>query len=344
MDRKIAVARAAALEKVERMLKDLRLRGLSEEALQEFVCMNAGDHWEEFFEALFGYEAKLAARTEFVTGGKPRPKFAAWREPLIRSIDKLQQLRREAKERAHLQKIEQKNLEAQGVSASEAKQQAEAVAEAMVQKAAEIKKEAPAPVLEETAMELKKDEETTTPSVKRKAPAPKRVNVQDLMQVAEAPKKAPPRPRIDMEDRLNTLFGPSVRFVISAVLLLISLYWMSSNRLLPSSTNFDEGGTYSSIWARMKDAKPLAIPAVPEIVMQALCSVNALAAGTLLLLSAMWFSWKIGSAQILATIIMVIGPVLGVVPELFGLTPQIFCLVIGAGISVLGFLFGRDTV
>ncbi|MBY0231467.1 MAG: protein kinase, partial [Gemmataceae bacterium] len=61
MDKPIAAKRVAALDKVDRMLKTLRLRGLSEEALEEFVAKYAGDHWEEFYEALFGYEKKMQA-------------------------------------------------------------------------------------------------------------------------------------------------------------------------------------------------------------------------------------------------------------------------------------------
>jgi serine/threonine protein kinase len=160
LDKRITAERAESLEKVERMLKTLRLRGLSEEALQEFVGQYAGDRWEEFFEALFGYEAKLAARARWA--GKPRSKFAAWREPVVAWIDALQKRRQEAKERAHLQTIEQKNLEAQGVSAGEAKARAEQAAEAMVAKAAEIKQAVP--VAEATV--APEQAEATVPVVK----------------------------------------------------------------------------------------------------------------------------------------------------------------------------------
>src|SRR5947209_15995664 len=118
------------------------MRGLSEEALQEFVCRFSGNRWEEFFEALFGYEAKVAARVTYDMGVKTRlPKYAGWRDPIIRWIDRYQRARQEERQRQHLQQIEQNNLIAQGVDAGQAQAQAERVADAMVQKAAEIKQQ-----------------------------------------------------------------------------------------------------------------------------------------------------------------------------------------------------------
>ena len=44
------------------MLKAMRLKGLEEEKLRQFVCKYSENRWEEFYEALFGYEAKMRAR------------------------------------------------------------------------------------------------------------------------------------------------------------------------------------------------------------------------------------------------------------------------------------------
>jgi hypothetical protein len=104
----------------------MRLRAVPEAALQQFVCKYAGEHWEAFYEELFGYESKMLAREKWGKGsaigakggaskgdkGRPRPKYAAWRDPIIAWIDDKQKARREAKERKHIAKLELASLKA----------------------------------------------------------------------------------------------------------------------------------------------------------------------------------------------------------------------------------------
>ena len=54
--------RQVPIAQAEALFKSMRLRGLDEEALRQFVCKYSGNRWEEFYEALFGYEAKIQAR------------------------------------------------------------------------------------------------------------------------------------------------------------------------------------------------------------------------------------------------------------------------------------------
>ncbi len=333
IDLRLQKERAKSVDKVEKMLRTLRIRGLSEEALHEFVAKYAGEHWEEFFEALFGYEAKLAARTQFGLGPKgPRPRFAAWRDPLVRAIDRYQRARQEARERKHLQAVEQKNLVAQGVSKDEARAQAEAVAEAMVQKAAELKKEIDMTVAEEKGVTL----------TESKPRPPRRVNVQELFVVAAEPPKRTVRPGVALERMLNRVFSSSLRFLLGAALLLGFLYWLHVNQSIPTT---QEGATdpeaYKQIWARMQSGKmePLKIPFVGEY----LSTLNAGVAGLLLILSANWLYWRIGLLVLLGAAIMVIGPAMGLIPALGPLTPSLSCLAVGAAVALLGFLFGRGT-
>src|SRR5262249_59071150 len=59
VERRLVAERAPALEKVQKLLRNLRLRGVQEEALMQFVCKYAGERWEEPFESLFGYDMLL---------------------------------------------------------------------------------------------------------------------------------------------------------------------------------------------------------------------------------------------------------------------------------------------
>jgi serine/threonine protein kinase len=411
VDRKIAVQRAAALDKVEHLLRTLRMRGLSEEALQEFVCRFSGNRWEEFFEAMFGYEAKLSARAAYYSGPKTRlPKYAGWRDQVIRWIDAYQRARQEARERQHLQQIEQNNLVAQGVDASQAKAQAERVAEVIVQKAAEIKQQEAAikpPALDVTVAPEQAAHDATAARAAQ-AP-PKRINVQEMVEVISEPMAMPARRRGGLGELIGFVFGGGVRFAVGAVLLVGCLFWLHSRHLLPGSTTLDDPLVYESIWKRAKSAAPLGTPAsvqltdrsvtalreenVPEevteklaglkekefksrqefidelgkvltqdelerfqrdilkvvepptaanAVLRALSSFNAGVAGILLILSAIWRSWKMGLLQLVAAAIIVIGPVAGA-PGMGPLTPSLLSLATGFGLSVLAFFVGRDT-
>ena len=57
-----AKAQEAPLDDARGLLKALRLQGLEEDAVRQFVCKFSGPYWEQLYEALFGYEALLAAR------------------------------------------------------------------------------------------------------------------------------------------------------------------------------------------------------------------------------------------------------------------------------------------
>ncbi|MFQ3591799.1 MAG: protein kinase [Gemmataceae bacterium] len=343
LDKRIADQRREPLAKAEAMLKTLRLRGLSEEALQEFVADFAGDCWEEFFEELFGYEAKQKMRPRFAA--KPRSRHAAWREPIVAWIDTVQKARQEAREKAHLQRIEQKNLEAQGLSANEAKARAEQVAQAMVAAAAEIKN---APVALELERTVAPEASEVVASKVKKAPPPRRVNVAQLIQVVEQPRPTVPAVGLRMDRLLAAPFGGGPRLVLACILLVCSGFWAWSNNLVPGSDSLDQSNTWISKYNEAKkkvgEVPMLSSLPIPDLVKKSLFSVGALAAGILLLCSTLWFSWKIGLMQYLASAILLLGPSLGYLPEsLMGLDPTDVSLIAGGVVSLLGLLFGRDT-
>ena len=142
LDRKIAADRREPLDHVEQMLKSMRLQGLEEDALRHFVCKYSGQQWEAFYEALLGYEAKIAARERWGQGerGAARPRHRAWRDSLIRWIDARQEARRQQRERKHLQAVEEQGFQAAGLDAAQARRKAEQAAAALVSKAARTRK------------------------------------------------------------------------------------------------------------------------------------------------------------------------------------------------------------
>jgi hypothetical protein len=127
---------------VENMLRQMRLRGLDEASLRQFVCRYSGNDWEEFYEALFGYEAKLRARELWGSAGernRNRRRFAAWRDPIIRWIDRRQAARREARQRKLIQSVEARALAAGGMDESEAQELARESALRVMDSAAKLR-------------------------------------------------------------------------------------------------------------------------------------------------------------------------------------------------------------
>ena len=93
------------------------------------------------FEAVFGFEAKLAARAVLLRGGSAgvREKFAPWREPLVYLIDRAEVARKEARERAVLERVECDRLNAAGVTGAAAEARAAAAANALIVQANAIR-------------------------------------------------------------------------------------------------------------------------------------------------------------------------------------------------------------
>ena len=130
-DRAIAAERRESLDQCATLLRRMRRHGLDEEELRQFTAKHGGMHWEEFFEALFGYEAKLGARALLLrgVGAGTRERYAGWREPILHLIDRVEKTRREQRERKLLEGIERARLLAAGMDAGSADAAAERTAD-----------------------------------------------------------------------------------------------------------------------------------------------------------------------------------------------------------------------
>jgi serine/threonine protein kinase len=335
IDRRLAAQRAEPLADAERMFKQMRLKGLEEDALRQFVWKFGGPRVEEFYEALFGYEAKLAARMWVNPSEERRPKakFAAWREPIIRWIEARQEQRRLARERAVLQKLEEKRLKAEGASEAEAKEQAANVAEAMVEQAAEIKKAEKAERAE-LAQGLERTqigEAGATVAVRPAARPPRKLNIKQMADAAaKAKKPSKPVPKIrPIKLVVNLLFGGQTRFILGAVLLAGGLLWMNQNGVFSNPSGNSLGLLLNP------PAKPLNLPGLPEAVGNLFKGGNAAIAGLILIGSSVLGG--AGLFYLASAVVAVFGP--GFIPE--GLVPfpaHLVSLALAGVLAVLGFL------
>ena len=351
LDRKVEDERSEALDRTEEMLRSMRLHGLEEQTLRQFVCKYSGEQWEEFYETLFGYEAKITARDLWGRGdrGRLRKKYAAWRDPIIQWIDSKQQSRRAEREKRLLQKIEEKGLEAQGVNLMTARRRAHRAAEAMVTMAAEIKEASRQPAA------LKVEKPSIGQALRHAAEKPEEVLV-DHEHGLYGPRTDGP---------LGTILGPKPRFLAGVVLAGACLLWMHQNDMLTqenlkaASKTAQELASQGKELARKavktKDANfikdidttkisvettgktPLKFPFLPaNIASRFFNNYNALAAGLILILSSFFAGVRMSAFAIPAAVITFAGPTLGV-PGL----NQTISILAGSGIAVAGWFFGR---
>lgn len=353
-DKKLEAERRDAVEKTEEMLKSMRLHGLDEDALRQFVCKYSGERWEEFYETLFGYEAKMAARDRWgrAEQGRLRPRFGAWRDPIVRWIDAKQQARREARERRLLQKIEEKGLEARGVNLLTARRQARRAAEAMVMMAAEIKEVDRQP-------HAVRGQRIAIGQALRDAAAKPEMVLNEREQGLIGPRTDGP---------LNLILGPGPRFLAGALLLTGCLFWMHQNQLLTKEKLDEATATAKQLSAKAqavatevvksKDApdfnhvqktfaevelpkvpdqsRPLKLPLVPQKITSLFNSFHPGVAGLILLFSSLFRGVKIGLFAIPGAAIAWLGTVY--FPSLSPWIPPSLGLLLGG----LGVIFGRS--
>jgi hypothetical protein len=313
LDRRLELERQPALDGCEKLLRRLRAQGLDEETLRLFVAKFAGRHWEEFFEALFGFDAKMEARAVLMRGefAGPRERHAAWREPLIALVERVERGRREAREQNLLAAVEQARLQAAGLAEPEAEHRARTAAAAMVRQADKIRQ-----------AEAERVRVGPAPPSTPSGPVP----VASLTRGTSNPDFAFGPPPASKSTRLIALVvGPHVRAALAAVLLAGCGLWAFQNGLLPGAA-IDAVGS----------ATPLAVAGVPDSLTAWIDSFNAGLAG-LLLLGSLCYRGNTMSALVL------LGAAVAVVGHRFGIRPveplrgDHVALMLGSVFALIGF-------
>jgi serine/threonine protein kinase len=369
LDQQIAQQRAAPIAETEKLIKSMRLQGLEEQALRQFVCKYSGRRWEEFYEALFGYEAKLAAR-EWVRGeaGKGREKFAAWREPVVRWIEARQQARHEAQQRKHLKAVEAKALKAKGMAAAEAEQKAGQMAEKLVATAAEIKAEikkeatraaTAAPTRAAAAAPTQAvAPEATQAYVPGQATAP-RSSMKDLLATAQNPETAytgtetKPRSFNPAAFVFGQLLGAKVRFVLGAALVAGCLMWIHQNDLIKweklqalgqqiaQKKELQGANLGEMVETQATEIKPLQLPMVPAFLTDLFDSFNPGVAGLILLISGFFRGWRMSLLVLPGAALAFLGHRCGV-PDVGPVAAPYVSMAGGLVLALLGFIFLRE--
>jgi serine/threonine protein kinase len=342
IDRDLVRQRNEPLARMQQLLKSLRLKGVDEAALHQFVAKYSGQHWEEFFEALFGYEAKIAARKQWgkSDAGRERPRFRPWRDWFVRWIDGRIAAWREVRDRRHFQALEEKSLQAQGMDLITARRRAHLVTEAILDVAAETRASAV-------------DATPATPADPALAAAKKRMKIKSMLADAKRGAYEAKRNRLARTalSPLAIVLGPKVRFALGCLLITGCALWARQNGLATQEnlesvrsaveTSVQEQSASSLAGAAkalgQQQTSPLAIPVVGPY----LSSFNAAVAGIVLVLLGMFRGWKMSLFALPAAAVMVAGSALGI-PALVPLANvHVTSLAIGLVIAVVGVLLGQ---
>lgn len=252
IDAMLARDREKSLIEIETMLRTMRNRGMDESVLRQFVCQNSGSKWEEFYETLFGYEAKMQTRKQWGQGesSRPRRKFGAWRDPLIRLFDRRRTSRQAADQRRVLQTVELNSLLARGVAADVAPKQAAENVKQWIESAGRLKNAAPRRAAA-LFPDIKLPSYAPTPSAAAAAPAgpaqiidvikdvsAELISESDLEEVPEESDEFE-REHLSWFQRrfgspIDLLIGRQVRFVLAIAILLGFAFWWRQNKVDPA--------------------------------------------------------------------------------------------------------------
>jgi len=302
--------RREPIERIQDMLKTMRLRGLDEETLRRFIAERCGPRWAALQNALFGYEEHLIALQRWgrAEWERPRPKLAVWRDAALAWTEAQLQARQQARARRYLQQVEEQSLKAQGMGFFEARRHARRVADALVAQAGELH-EASLRASRAVMESLASDESRQRIFQKLRAAAEQPEQLLDSMERGLLARRS--------AESLNSLIGPRARFIAAVVLLLGYLIWMYQNSVETPDT----------------PPKPLWVPLVPSLLTGIFRDVNSGVAGLILMASALVPGWRISLMVIPAAVIALLGTTFGL--------PGSLSLAAALALAALGFFLGR---
>jgi tRNA A-37 threonylcarbamoyl transferase component Bud32 len=343
IDIQLAEDRKEPLQQTEQMLKEMRLRGLDENSVRQFVCKSSGQKWEEFYETLFGFEAKVLARHAWGEDrrGKLRPRYGSWREPIIAWIEGKVRRRHEIKYRKMLDRLERKSLTARGIDQRSANRQARANARRVVEKAS---------VIRETS--LFRSAESALPTYARAA-----IQFNDQVRAISPDwmhDDARPADEHDINRRrrsyfnrrfgspLDVIFGQGIRLVLALFILAGFAMWWNVNN---GQVAMDQASQLAHNINPAKDfkigikpAQPLRVQYVPDWICDAVGSWNGGLIGVLLLVSAFFSGRFLGLLMLFSAALGLFGQLIDV-PILVG---QSWATAVGAAVLwIIGIGFFR---
>lgn len=336
LDRRVEAERRGAVEEAEALLKGLRLQGVGEDSVRRFVLVATGDDPSGFYEALFGEEARRAAREAPARGPIAfLHRFRDWRDVVTPWVEARHEARRRARDGVFLQAIEERGLVSEGVNLLTARRKARRIAAAMVATAAEIRwaeAEPDGP-----------DRPTVARAVRSAAETP-----EQILAAQESGLSGPDPSRV-----VDFLTGPRARFLLGAVMVAGCLAWVHQNGVISgdqikdvAARAIDDPDPLRAIRDARIDVRlpargePLSLPYLPRVVAGLFRDFGSGAAGLILILSAFLRGSRVAYFAFPGAALALFGARLGL-PGLGPFTADTTGMVVGAGVAFLAALFGK---
>lgn len=321
IDRIIDSQRKPSLQSARDVVRQMRLEGMDESSIQRIAAEACGEHWEEFFEHLFGYPAKRTMRKLLETerAGMRFHKYATWRDKIVDAIDARLDELEISRQRKRMRKVEMANLIAQGVSKQDARKRAYEESELAVEHS--------------MALRTSAREFAVAGAERRRA----------LKQLVGSARAGGSRRKISILDRMrklpNTAFGGKARFAFGVVLLVLGLAWLQHNQVFSGIQqaatsigsvsdlgNVDVNQLGSSISAGISDRTSYeALPFLPGVFGELLGCIGTTVAGLVLVTTAPCGGVKSIAIALGAAMMAILGPSLLIdyIPELPFSPPQL---------------------
>jgi eukaryotic-like serine/threonine-protein kinase len=342
--RPLVKQRQAAVEAANEALREMRLAGMDEMAIGQFMAEFSGRDWEELFEVIFDYELMRQMRSTLQATGKLRGKnrFQRWRDLIVDRLDNRCKTIRDERERSILAKVEAVSLQASGVGKREAEQRAAELANSLVAVASETR-----------AMAVHSVPGSNTGPVDAAA---KRERIKLMLASARSgkPKSLTAEASRATGAFISHLLGGKLRFAVGALLIAGCLMWAHQNNLFDktklsevtktvanSASALTEGNksleagqaagmeVTQKVGQLLSNTKPLSFPVIGGLYTSFAPGIM----GLIITLSALAGSWRLTFPALGAAAITLLGPSLGI-PSL-GLSQGAAWLSCGIGLTLL---------
>ncbi|MCZ6836579.1 MAG: protein kinase [Planctomycetota bacterium] len=315
LDRSVEASRREPLENARAQLRSMRLRGIEEDAIREFICRYCTLDWEPMYEALFGYEAKLVARQRWAMSedGRLGKKRGVLRDRIVAWIESRERSHKLEKDKRYLATIERKALEAKGVPVLAARKQAAKAARDIIDKGVLTRAKTPGYV-DVQIIDLKMS--FTTLLLGSRA----RVALGIVLLLA----------CVTWMHQNQLIPGKQVKDLGQQVI---------EGQELGSAEQYRNsfGATLST---KNKDIKPLDLPGLPLVVSKWFNTYNPGLAGLVLLISGFWGGLRMTFLLFPAVLVLLFAHAWGI-PSIGKFSPETISLAGGGAIALLGLYFGR---
>ncbi|MGB7323914.1 MAG: serine/threonine-protein kinase [Rubripirellula sp.] len=320
------------LENAQRFVRDLRIDGADESGLRSFAARYAGGRWQDLYERLFGYDSLIQMRQTLrqdpsFTG--PTAGFGI-RDKVCANLAARAEANRQPNLQKRLAKVERLGLQSEGMSASEAEQRSWAMAEAIM-KSAKV-----APL------------QNGVDVVNAQAAADAKRNQMKAM-FADA-RSGKYKSKRDKFAPLRFALGGPIRLIIGCGLLAVFAIWGNHQGLFDSIKDIETlkkigtgNANFDQLGSAVRDAAATANQSVEGTTAlgNGISPWSVGIAGLLMAMSAFVAGWRMSLPAAIATIVILIGPALGI-PAIGELIPAWMTAAgIGVIIYIPGILFGE---